>query len=370
MISRGRLSLAFLFGTLLTADVSTLAAEETERPAADVTQSVYLSPMGDPTVDRRPPADQQNVYVPPPEPLTAPQAEPWTWQTLPDGLLYKSYLAGNREPRLGTVFAYDKTQRWLWDSALGGRVGIMRFGTHDPLWPEGWQLDVEGAAFPRLDLQDQRELEAVDFRAGIPLTYRSGPWEQKFAYYHLCSHIGDQFLEENPDFVRNNYSRDCLLWGVGYHPSPDWRLYGEIGYAFHTTGGKPWELQFGAEYSPLRVSSAGSPFVAVNGHLRQEVDYGGNVVVQAGWQWRRGQRAFVSRRPATPRRHVRFVRVPPPERRADRRRDLVRLLAARRKKAGPLGFGCHCWLVQRCFSKRCSTHCWASQQWHPFSTGC
>ena len=31
---------------------------------------------------------------------------------------------------------------------------------------------------------------------------------------------------------------------------------------------------------------AGSPFVALNGHLRQEVDFGGNFVAQAGWQWR------------------------------------------------------------------------------------
>ena len=27
--------------------------------------------------------------------------EPWTWQLLPAGLMYKSYLAGNREPRIG-----------------------------------------------------------------------------------------------------------------------------------------------------------------------------------------------------------------------------------------------------------------------------
>jgi hypothetical protein len=30
----------------------------------------------------------------------------------------------------------------------------------------------------------------------------------------------------------------------------------------------------------------GSPFAAVNADLREDVDYGGNLVVQAGWQWR------------------------------------------------------------------------------------
>ena len=30
----------------------------------------------------------------------------------------------------------------------------------------------------------------------------------------------------------------------------------------------------------------GSPFAAVNGHLREEVNFGGNLSVQVGWQWR------------------------------------------------------------------------------------
>jgi hypothetical protein len=28
------------------------------------------------------------------------------------------------------------------------------------------------------------------------------------------------------------------------------------------------------------------PFVAVNGHLREELNYSGNLVVQTGYQWR------------------------------------------------------------------------------------
>ncbi len=28
------------------------------------------------------------------------------------------------------------------------------------------------------------------------------------------------------------------------------------------------------------------PFLAVNGHLREEVDFGGNLSLQAGWLWR------------------------------------------------------------------------------------
>ncbi len=31
----------------------------------------------------------------------------------------------------------------------------------------------------------------------------------------------------------------------------------------------------------------GGPFLAVNSNLRQEVDYGGDIVVQFGWMWRK-----------------------------------------------------------------------------------
>jgi len=49
--------------------------------------------------------------------------EPWTWQILPTGLLYKLYLASDREPRVGSELVYQRNQGWLWDSTVGARVG-------------------------------------------------------------------------------------------------------------------------------------------------------------------------------------------------------------------------------------------------------
>ncbi|MGC3968639.1 MAG: DUF1207 domain-containing protein [Pirellulales bacterium] len=73
-------------------------------------------------------------------------------------------------------------------------------------------------------------------------------------------------------------------------------VYGEAGWAFHSDVSEPWEFQFGAEYSPLtKPGLGGAPFLAVNGQLRQELDFGGNVVVQAGWQWRARNRGHLFR---------------------------------------------------------------------------
>jgi hypothetical protein len=214
----------------------------------------------------------------------------WCWQVLPGGLMYRSYLAGTREPRMGSQLAYVSGHGWVWDATAGARVGLIRFGTPDDGWPEGWQLDLEGAAFPRLDLENERDLVSADFRVGAPITYRRGRWETKFGYYHLSSHLGDEYMIRHQESIatRDNYDRETLVAGVGFRPVPAIRLYTEAGYAFSRGGlTRPWEFQFGTEYSPIEpVGGHGAPFLALNGHLRQENDFGGNFVVQSGWQWR------------------------------------------------------------------------------------
>jgi hypothetical protein len=210
------------------------------------------------------------------------------WQILPEGLMYPAYLAGARESRFASQWVYEKDKGWLWDVALGGRAGMLRFGTNDSWLPEGVQVDIEGAAFPRLNLEQCRRLDSVDFRFGIPLTARRGPWEGKLAYYHLSSHLGDEFFLDEPDRVPINYIRDVLVLALALRPHTDLRLYAEAGWAFLTDGGsRPWEFQFGAEYSPVEPSGLlGAPFFAVNSRIREAVDFGGNLTVQAGVQWR------------------------------------------------------------------------------------
>ncbi|MBN2022183.1 MAG: DUF1207 domain-containing protein [Pirellulales bacterium] len=221
------------------------------------------------------------------DPVT-PAIELWSWQVLPEGLMYRSYLAGGREPRFASQWVHERNREWFWDATLGGRVGMLRWGTLDPLWPEGWQIDIEGAAFPRLTLDEDRDLVSADFRFGIPITMRQGRFESKFGYYHLSSHLGDEYKITHPWLERTNFVRDALVLGVAVYPMADVRTYVEAAWAFSCDGGaKPWEFQFGLDYSPLAPSGFwGDPFFAVNGRLREEVDFGGNFTLQTGWQWR------------------------------------------------------------------------------------
>lgn len=211
----------------------------------------------------------------------------WDWQFLPSSIIYKAYLAGEKESRFASQHMYNRRDGWLWEPTLGARVGIFRFGNHDPVVPQGWQLDVEGSAQARLVIPENVDVRSVDFRAGILMTRGVGPWRTKFGYYHLSSHLGDEFLLDNPTYPRLNYARDALILGQAFYVTSALRLYGEVVWAFYTDVSEPWEFQFGVDYAPAAPTGVhGAPFFGVNGHVRQELDFGGNITVQAGWAWR------------------------------------------------------------------------------------
>lgn len=239
------------------------------------------------------PADSTSARYDPPAPgghfAADAGGEPSGFQLFPEGLIYRSYLAGMKEPRFAGMWVHDVDQGWLLEAALGARIGIVRLGTTDPRRPDGWEIDAEGAVFPRFDTTADRSLVSADYRIGIPLTFGAGPFQTKLAWYHLSSHLGDEFMLAHPGVQRINYSRDAIVWGNSLYLTEDLRLYAEAEWAFYNDGGsEPWAFQFGVDYSPAEPvgSLRGAPFVALNAHLREEVDFGGNVVVQTGWQWR------------------------------------------------------------------------------------
>ena len=211
------------------------------------------------------------------------------WQLLPNGLLYKTYIAGEKEARMQLVSFYDtKSKRKIWEAVLGGRAGLIRLSDPSVSNSDAFQLDLEGAVFARvLPEEVSAMLEGSDYRVGLYGTWKFDRLSYRAGYYHISSHVGDEYLIANPLFNRINYVRDSLLLGTAYDLNDVSRIYGEIGYALGIEGGaKPLEFQFGAEYTPLPTTQfTGAPFAAVNTHLREDFDFNGGVNVVAGWGW-------------------------------------------------------------------------------------
>ena len=248
--------------------------------------------------------------------------ENWTWQLFPDGYIYPTYLAAVQN-RLGGVANYDKELDWMTDITLGGRAPLIRYGNKSALYPEGWQLDMEGSVHLRMHLMKQMDMEANDFRFGLPLSYGTKVWQVRTGYYHVSSHMGDRRMIRYYDptdpgdpvtgrpmggwgdpavprtsagmgtkydsSYRVHYYREAWLLSYAIRPTPSTRLYAEVDYAFMlATYTKPWHFQFGAEWSPHYVGPSiwGTPFAAINARLMQEHNFDGNLTVQTGWQWR------------------------------------------------------------------------------------
>lgn len=213
----------------------------------------------------------------------------YQFQVLPAGLLYRSYLAGEKEPRMMWSALYDiKRSRTIWETALGGRVGLLRYGTVGAVNAQGYQLDLEGAVFARLiPAEPSTMLEGADFRFGLLNTWREDRLAVKWGYYHVSAHLGDEFLIVNPDFDRLNYVRDAAIVGMAYDVINDMQVYGEVANAMGSQGGaRPWEFQLGTQYTPAsRVTTFGSPYFGANTYHRQDFSFRGGLNLIAGWNW-------------------------------------------------------------------------------------
>jgi hypothetical protein len=224
---------------------------------------------------------------PPPSPLADEFVDDgWFLQWLPTGLIYHSYMAGVHEPHMALVMFHDGDDRLVWDATLGGRVALVRYGSANAEGLAGYQLDFFGAAIARLDVEEQQDLDATDYVFGFPLTWGDECVQYKFGYAHLSSHLGDELAIREPSTLaeRVNYVRDSVVFGTSYYPTSAWRMYGEVGWAFHTSGGaEPVETQFGTElWRPEPAGRHFAPFIALNARLREEHDFGGDVAAQVG----------------------------------------------------------------------------------------
>ena len=55
--------------------------------------------------------------------------EDYSLHLMPQGLIYRSYLAGAKESRFQSAWNEEKNIGSIWDITLGGNVGLLRYGT-------------------------------------------------------------------------------------------------------------------------------------------------------------------------------------------------------------------------------------------------
>jgi hypothetical protein len=148
------------------------------------------------------------------------------------GLLFKPFVADPRQVTYSVGWRFN-------DTVIGKNIIPVSFGDDFPIyrwccvWP--WfgqmQIDIEGALWAVFEpLEESSPLINADYYVGLPISYAIGRWAFRLRAYHISSHIGDEFLLNNPDFDRVNPSAEYIDFYVSWYTTDEIRLYGGVGW--------------------------------------------------------------------------------------------------------------------------------------------
>lgn len=197
--------------------------------------------------------------------------------------LFKPMIANPRQVNYSVGWRYN-------DKIFADHVVDISFADSFPIFRicnlvlqgDAIQADLQGGLWALFDhLSYSAPLINADYYVGAVLTYAYKCWSSRFRFYHISSHIGDEFLLNNPDFDRRNPSAEYLEWAVAYQLTEDFRIYGAYTYVMSCDSSFPFcknRFEAGLEayfnFWLLRSYSHcifGRPFFAV--HLRYFEDY-------------------------------------------------------------------------------------------------
>lgn len=100
---------------------------------------------------------------------------------------------------------------------------------------DGWQVGLLPGVFAQFDLDSgSTDLINADYVIGIPVSFRSGLFSGRVRLFHQSSHLGDEFLLNNPGINRVNLSFEVLEAILSLDAPGGWgRVYAGGATAFH-----------------------------------------------------------------------------------------------------------------------------------------
>ena len=117
------------------------------------------------------------------------------------------------------------------DDSLGSEVIAVSMGDVFPFyrWRNVWpwcgdaQLDLEAGVFAVFEIAKSYPLLNSDWYLAPSLSYACDRWSFRLKFSHISSHLGDEFLVQNPSVVRVNPSREALEFHASYQLTCAWR---------------------------------------------------------------------------------------------------------------------------------------------------
>jgi len=171
---------------------------------------------------------------------------------------------------------------------LGHRINVADFSLSD-------QPDIYFNVFGQIRAQfDVEELSTrnnrggalinTDFTVGGELVQKRPSWQWRLSYRHRSTHLGDEFLIENQDYLtkRINLSYETLKF-LAFKSLGQWDIYGGGGFItrMEPSGLHKFKWQAGGQYKASGFSDF-TPVLAMDLSAWAEADRNPNVTIRAG----------------------------------------------------------------------------------------
>jgi hypothetical protein len=171
-------------------------------------------------------------------------------------------------------------------------VGAVSFGEsftfyRAPLFGAAIDVGFQASVFAIFDM-DQESLDLVnaDYLGGPVLAVRDGRWSGLLRLIHESSHLGDEYLLNNPTVERINLSYETVDGLLAWQPVDELRLYGGGGYIVHSdTELDRWLVHAGAEWLAPAAWGGVRPVAALDVQSREYTDWNVDVSLRAGVQF-------------------------------------------------------------------------------------
>jgi uncharacterized protein DUF1207 len=153
---------------------------------------------------------------------------------LPHGALFGPIHADPRWPHFGGAYR-QLTQGLNLSGVFAANFGETFSIYRNKAFFDGeWEFGVQAGVFSIFDVSAKSiDLVNADYRVGFLSSYRNGPLSGFLRIQHQSSHLGDEFLLNNPGVTRINLSYEELDVKLSYQVMPWLRIYGGGGYIVH-----------------------------------------------------------------------------------------------------------------------------------------
>ncbi len=218
----------------------------------------------------------------------------------PQDDVFRSLTADPKQPQF--ITSYQRIRYREVNQSIN--AGVVAFGETFGLYGHrdgncnGLQVGIQGGVFAQFNLDaPSKDLINADYVVGLPVTWRQGPFSARVRLYHQSSHLGDDFLLDNPGINRIDF-RFEEVEGLMSVDLAWLRLYGGGGYLLHREPAiQRGKVQWGLELRPPDRASPFlqdviedlhmAPIMAADFKTLEEQGWNVNANVVAGLEWYR-----------------------------------------------------------------------------------